>query len=192
MEQIKFIFKRSLHLLIAVLALISIVFGLLATSFGSTSAKRDEYETRNALFRDLWGKQITIEIVESVIDLSQGFPTGIIAKVRNNSEYPIDNTSISCKYFVSTASFEAKVRNGVDVLEPSNPPRGYMARSSEEFYRIEPGQTAVLNYKAGFVGTTGINSVSALLQRVKLDHCFGLGSVNEHDAIRIAFQQPLR
>lgn len=192
MEQIKFIFKRSLHLLIAVLALISIVFGLLATSFGSTSAKRDEYEARSALFRDLWGKQIEVEIVEAVIDLSQGFPTGIIAKVRNNSSYPIDDAKIACKYFVSTASFEAKVRNGVEVLEPSNAPRGYMARSSEEFYRIEPGKTAVLNFKAGFAGTTGINTVADLLQRVKLDHCFGFAGINQYDAIRIAFQEPLR
>lgn len=191
MEQIKFIFKRSLHLLIAILAIASIFFGVVSRSTGSTSEQSGDYEARAALFRDLWGKQVKLEIIQTVMDLSQGYPTGILAKVRNNSAFPIDNTDIWCRYEVSTDYFETKVRNGVEVLEPSNPPREYTAKSAEEFFRIEPGQTVVLNYKANFTGTVGINNVRDIVNRVKLGHCFGGGNVNEHDAIRIAFQQPL-
>lgn len=191
MEQIKFIFKRLTHLLIAVLAIVGIFFAITSRSTGSTSEQRDEYAMRTALFRDVWGKQVELEFVETVMDISKGYPTGIIAKVRNNSAYPIDNTNVWCDYEVATAYFETKVRNGVDVLEPSSPPRKYTAKSAEEFFRIEPGQTVVLNYKANFVGTVGINNVSEIIKRVKMGRCYGLGSVNEHDAFRIAFQQPL-
>lgn len=189
MEQIIFIFKRLTHLAIAVLAIVSVVFSMLASDLNRSKAAQKEYDAQYAAFGKLWGKRIHLEVIQAVADISPGYPAGIMAKVKNTSPYPINASGISCPYQVASEIYETKVRNGVEVREPKYKPRDFVAHSADEFYRIEPGQTVVLNYKADFGGVISI-SMKEFYQRVKLGNCYGGGNVGEYDAIRIVYQQP--